>query len=94
MDLVQLFLQYVRRVLDAEPEMCPCSDPREAGAMLGWLTGMAAAFEAERLTATAAAETARTAHRDGFAQGLRAQLRGAAPSAGNGNGSEDDDNGE
>jgi hypothetical protein len=94
MDQVHLFLQYVRRLLDSDMSLCPCSDPREAGAMLGWLTGVAASFEVEQSAALAATDTAHSAHRAAFADGLRAQLRGSAQPAGNGNGNEGDDNGE
>jgi len=81
MNEVHQFLAYVRQVLDTDPTLCPCADPRQAGAMLGFLSGLAASYDFERQSALAAAETARNVHRAAFADGLRDQLRGT----GNGN---------
>lgn len=80
MNEILQFLAYVRQVFDTDPDLCPCSDPRQAGAMLGFLSGLAASYDFERQSALTAAESARTAQRAAFADGLRDALRG------NGNG--------
>jgi hypothetical protein len=79
---VEQFLAYARRLLEADPSLCPCPDPRSAGAMIAFLSGLAAAWEVEKLRATGETESVRQAMRDGFAQGVRDGILGMG--AGNG----------
>jgi hypothetical protein len=87
---LQDFLSFCRTALERDPESCPCADPAAAGALLGWLSGMAAAYSLEANKNARDAESSRTVLRERMAQGLRDHLRGnssaSASREGNGNG--------
>jgi len=82
MNEVEQFLAYARRQLEANPELSPCPEPRSAGAMIAFLSGLAAAWEVDKLRAAGETETVRQAMREGFAQGVRDGILGTG--AGNG----------
>jgi hypothetical protein len=48
---VEQLLAYARRLLEANPDLSPCPDSRSAGTMIAFLSGLAAAWEVDKLRA-------------------------------------------